>query len=211
MTKLILALDMLADQAYDIIDKTQGLIDVYKITNQFMISAFNHYPYSDFVNFMNDNKTFVDLKLYDIPNTMINVLKEISEFEPFMTSIHAAADTRGLQDQFPDINLLGVSILTSFSTLQWYRNDFGSIEKNTETLLNKSFKDGLRGVVTDNSHANIAKEISSELITVCPGFDLNHISTLDKINVDYIVIGRAIIDSYNPIVSINLIKKYLGE
>jgi len=209
---------MQAYDAYNLVKETQDIVDVYKITHQFMISAMNHYPYAYFLNFMRDNLVFVDFKLYDIPNTMINSLKEIQEFEPFMTSIHAAADTRGLQEQFPDNNLLGVNILTSFDRHQWYRNKFGNYIDNYETLLKKSYEDGLNGVVIDGVAAIVAKKISSKLITVCPGFALNEskdsrhssISTLDTTNVDYVVIGRAITESDDPVKAINLIRENLG-
>lgn len=219
MTKLILALDMQAYDAYKLVEETQDIIDVYKITHQFMISAFNHYPYSSFLNFMRDNLVFIDFKLYDTPDTMVNVLKEIQEFEPFMVTVHSACDTRGLQEQFPDINLLGVSILTSFGRHQWYRNKFGNFEDNIETLLKKSSEDKLSGVVTDNVHAVKAKKINPSLITVCPGFNIkglpydNHdkINTVDKENVDYVVVGRAITESDDPVKAINLIRKSSGD
>lgn len=212
MTKLILALDMQAFEAYKLVDETQDIVDVYKITHQFMISAFHHYPYSEFLNFMRDNIVFIDLKLYDIPITMTNALKEIQEFEPFMTTVHAAADTRELQEQFPDMNLLGVSILTSFDSHQWQRNKFGNYENNIMTLLNKSFEDGLHGVVIPNDYAAMAKKISPKLITVCPGFrSLDEISKVDKENVDYIVVGRAITGLSGATGRINLIRESLGE
>ena len=106
-------------------------------------------------------KIFLDLKLYDIPNTMYATCYQISKLGVDIISLHSSAGSRALKiskkatlEGSSEFNLkppilLGVTVLTSFSATD-IKIDFNiqtSIEENVLKLAELSFKSGLDGCV----------------------------------------------------------------
>ena len=101
-------------------------------------------------------KIFLDLKIYDIPNTMYATCYQISKLGVDIISLHASAGSRALKISkeaslkgSSELNLkppslLGVTVLTSFSS-EDIKVDFNihtSIEENVLKLAELSFKSG---------------------------------------------------------------------
>ena len=95
-----------------------------------------------------EKKIFLDLKLYDIPNTMYATCYQISRLGVDIISLHASAGSRALKiskkaslEGSSELNLkpptlLGVTVLTSFSS-EDIKIDFNihtSIEENVKKL-----------------------------------------------------------------------------
>ena len=152
---------------------------------------------------------FLDLKLHDIPNTVANSVKEISNFNVAFTTVHLNGGiemTEAASSEKGDIKILGVSILTSLS-----KNDIFEIthtEFNTyfNNLISIASNTNIDGVVC--SPNELDRLTSFNKLKVVPGIR-NDISNDDQKRVmsskeayqkgaDYIVVGRPITKSENP-------------
>jgi len=171
-----------------------------------------------------EKNIFLDLKLYDIPNTMSAACYHISKLGVDMISLHASAGSRALKiskkaslEGSSEYNLspptlLGVTVLTSFSSedLKFDFNIETSIEKNVEKLAELSFKSGLDGCVCSPMELKTLRltyDNNFQLIT--PGIRLEETTRHDQKRVmtpkkailngaSKLVIGRSIIQSENP-------------
>ncbi len=171
-----------------------------------------------------EKKIFLDLKLYDIPNTMYATCYQISKLGVDMVSLHASAGSRSLkiskkaslegssEHNLKPPTLLGVTVLTSFSS-EDLKIDFNiqtSIEKNVVKLAEISFKSGLDGCVCSPRELKTLRltyDNNFQLIT--PGIRLEETIRHDQKRVmtpkeailggaSKLVIGRSITQSENP-------------
>jgi len=162
-------------------------------------------------------KIFLDLKLYDIPNTMADAASEIAALGVDMFNIHASAGAkaiRAVMDRLEEFEnrplVLAVTALTSFD-----EDGFGAIYN--DTIANKanefaklSYENGLDGVVCSAYESRAIKQItSSEFLTLCPGIrpfgedasDQQRVATIEIAKeklVDFPVVGRPIYKDANP-------------
>ena len=114
---IILALD--ADEiskAADWINATKDSIDIYKVGLEFFLK-FGASGIAE-LRENGDFEIFLDLKLHDIPNTVANSVKSISQLKPKFLTVHASGgremvSAATLAD--PAIAITAVTILTSLS------------------------------------------------------------------------------------------------
>jgi len=171
-----------------------------------------------------EKKIFLDLKIYDIPNTMYATCYQISKLGVDIISLHASAGSRALKiskkaslEGSSQLNLkppalLGVTVLTSFSQ-EDIKIDFNiqtSIEESVVKLADLSFKSGLDGCVCSPRELRTLRltyKNNFQLIT--PGIRLEEKTKHDQKRVmtpkeaimngaSKLVIGRSIIQSKNP-------------
>ena len=165
-----------------------------------------------------DFKIFLDLKLYDIPNTMADAAQEIANFGLVdMFNVHASAGSeamRTVMDRIKDIPnkplVLAVTALTSFDNDSFkavYNEDINA--KATQFAID-TYSSGVDGVVCSAYESfDIKNNTSKEFITLCPGIrpfgedsgDQKRVADIPyaKENlVDFIVVGRPIYKSENP-------------
>ncbi|MEZ4694375.1 MAG: orotidine-5'-phosphate decarboxylase [Aliarcobacter sp.] len=163
-------------------------------------------------------KIFLDLKLYDIPNTMADAAQEIANFGIVdMFNVHASSGVEAMKtvmDRIKDIPnkplVLAVTALTSFDNDSFkaiYNEDINT--KATQFAID-TFKSGVDGVVCSAYESfDIKNNTSKEFITLCPGIrpfgeesgDQKRVANIlfAKENlVDFIVVGRPIYKSENP-------------
>ena len=162
-------------------------------------------------------KIFLDLKLYDIPNTMADAAEEIAELGVDMFNIHASAGDTAMRmvmerlQQFEEPpRVLAVTALTSFDEAG-FRSIYGeSIDRKAEEFARMSYENGLDGVVSSAFESRAIKEATSEsFLTLCPGIrpfgedagDQQRVATLEIARmekVDFPVIGRPIYRDPDP-------------
>lgn len=157
---------------------------------------------------------FLDLKIYDIPNTVASAVKAIAELGVAMFTVHisggkdmlkAAVDVRSSmcnvdpRSSFPKI--LGVTVLTSIAE--------ASIEE-VMGLVNIAKDVGLDGVIASPQEVeSIRKAVGKDFLIVTPGVrpkgteagDQKRTATPKEAvqkGADYIVVGRPIIESNQP-------------
>lgn len=164
-----------------------------------------------------DFKIFLDLKLYDIPNTMADAAEEIAKLGVDMFNIHASAGAvamKTVMDRLINYEnrplVLAVTALTSFDESNFQSIYEKSIEVKAEQFARMSYENGLDGVVCSAYESRAIKNATSEqFLTLCPGIrpfgedagDQQRVATLElaaKEGVDYPVIGRPIYRDANP-------------
>ena len=163
-------------------------------------------------------KIFLDLKLYDIPNTMADAAFEIANFGFVdMFNVHASSGTIAMSEVMNRIKdipnkplVLAVTALTSFDNDSFkaiYNEDINT--KATQFAID-TYNSGVDGVVCSAYESlDIKNNTSTEFITLCPGIrpfgedsgDQKRVADIPfaKENlVDFIVVGRPIYKSTNP-------------
>ena len=162
-------------------------------------------------------KIFLDLKLYDIPNTMADAAEEIAKLGVDMINVHASSGTRAMAAVMERLDrlasrplVLAVSVLTSFD-----QAEFSSVyEQNLSDAVCKfsmaSYEAGLDGMVCSAFESLLIKDATSaNFITLCPGVrpfgesaaDQKRVADLriaHEAGADFIVVGRPIYQSADP-------------
>ena len=172
-------------------------------------------------------RIFLDLKLHDIPNTVKNGLTALNKIKPIFTTIHISGGDDMMQssiikNKFKKI--LGVSILTSMDKKQIKKY----YNQNNVSLLVKKFakaakQNSIDGVVCSPKEIKyIRREVGKNFIIVTPGIRLdNKLKSDDQKRVEtpkkaiesganYLVIGRPITDSKNPLKVLKEINKSIS-
>ena len=164
-----------------------------------------------------DFKIFLDLKLYDIPNTMADAAEEIAKLGVDMFNIHASAGSVAMKTVMERLRsydkrplVLAVTALTSFDEANFQAVYEKSIDKKAEQFAKMSYENGLDGVVCSSFESRAIKNATSEtFLTLCPGIrpfgedagDQQRVATLEVANkegVDYPVVGRPVYRDKNP-------------
>ncbi len=164
-----------------------------------------------------DFKIFLDLKLYDIPNTMADAAESIMGLGVDMFNVHASAGKRAMSTVMQRLKkyekrplVLAVTALTSFS-----EEEFKAIyEADIATKANQFAKDamdsGLDGVVCSAYESKAIKGFTcNEFLTLTPGIrpfgedagDQKRVADVafaKEALVDFIVVGRPIYQAQNP-------------
>ena len=172
-------------------------------------------------------KIFLDLKLYDIPNTMADASEEIAKMGVDMFNIHASAGRVAMQkvmerlSTFPNRPLvLAVTALTSFDEENFEEIYEKPISQKAEQFAKMSYENGVDGVVCSAFESLDIKNITSKnFITLTPGIRpfgedsgdqkrVADISFAQNSKVDFIVVGRPIYKAENPQ---QVVKKIIKE
>jgi len=171
-------------------------------------------------------KIFLDLKLYDIPNTMADAAESIMGLGVDMFNVHASSGKRAMSavmqrlkkyDKRPIV--LAVTVLTSFDNEEFVDIYNSNINAKADLFAKDAYDSGLDGVVCSAYESKSIKNITdNSFITLTPGIrpfgekaqDQKRVADLDYAQdalVDFIVVGRPIYKSENPA---NMVKKILG-
>lgn len=171
-------------------------------------------------------KIFLDLKLHDIPNTVEKGIKAILRLKPIFTTIHISGGDEMQKKSIINnkkTKILGVTVLTSLNqkqTLKYYK------EKNINLMVKKFSKyakeNKLSGLVCSPLEIKtVRKAVGKEMVLIVPGIRpedniqksnddqkriLNPKEAI-KLGADYLVIGRPIVESKNPLETIKKINK----
>ena len=162
-------------------------------------------------------KIFLDLKLYDIPNTMADTAEEIAKIGVDMFNIHASAGKEAMQTVMKRLEkfqkrplVLAVTALTSFDEASFKEIYNSDIDTTALKFAKMSYENGLDGVVCSVYESRKIKDVTSkDFLTLTPGIrpfnessdDQKRVATIDdaKNNLsDFIVVGRPIYKSDNP-------------
>ena len=178
-------------------------------------------------------KIFLDLKLYDIPNTMADAAEEIAKLGVDMFNIHASAGSVAMRTVMERLTIhekqygkrplvLAVTALTSFDEMNFKTVYEKSIDEKAEQFAKMSYENGLDGVVCSTFESRAIKNATSEtFLTLCPGIrpfgedagDQQRVATLElasKEGVDYPVIGRPIYKDSDPQAKVEEILKVIA-
>jgi len=173
-------------------------------------------------------KIFLDLKLHDIPNTVKKGIIAISKLNPQFTTIHLSGGDKMQKESISvkkNIKIIGVSILTSLDSSQTLKYNYNrNIKKIVEDFTQYALKNKLDGVVCSPKEIKIVKKIASDkLIIITPGIrPMNFKNKSDdqkrfmtpkeaiSSGANYLVIGRPITQSKNPLKELQSINTSLA-
>lgn len=178
------------------------------------------------------HKIFLDLKLHDIPNTVMKAMRVLSRLNVDMTNLHAAgtiammeAAKEGLTR--PDgscATLLAVTQLTSTSEERMQKELLinASMEDTVKQYARNAKAAGLPGVVCSPLEAALVKDAcGADFLTVTPGIRFADGDVGDQVRImtpakarkasDYIVVGRPITAAADPVATYErCVKEFLG-
>ena len=207
--KVIIALDFnnIAD-AKTLVDKLEGEAYIYKVGLELFLNCGN-----EILLFLKKSgyKIFLDLKFYDIPNTVYNAVKSAGLLGADIINVHASggiemikAAKKGLSEAQETagkkIELFAVTVLTSFSSedikevFDFHDNSAhnGYPENTAESialhLAGLAKKSGLDGVVCSPLESlGIKKMFGEDFKTITPGIrlkenDIKKQNSLEKAN-----------------------------
>ena len=214
--ELILALDIDdRSKAIELVKRSGVSLNWVKIGLQ----MFTKYG-SEYVREISDlgKKVFLDLKLHDIPNTVAKAIASVSELPIDMLTIHTCGGremmewaVRSQQDHKPDLQLLGVTVLTSMDDEALAGIGVNrSAAEQVFALTALASDAGLSGLVCSPHEAAKVKSIhGNQFKLVTPGIrpagagagDQKRIMTprlaADQ-GADFIVVGRPIYQAEDP-------------
>jgi orotidine-5'-phosphate decarboxylase len=179
------------------------------------------------------HKIFLDLKLHDIPNTVMKAMKVLSNLNVDMTNLHAGGTKKMMEYALKGLTredgtrpiLIAVTQLTS-TDQESLENDLLINKPIDEVVMHYAHNSklaGLDGVVCSPLEAEKVHNVcGKEFITVTPGVrfadgevgDQKRIMTPAQaklIGSDYIVVGRPITESADPVATyLRCIEEFVG-
>ena len=165
---------------------------------------------------------FLDLKFHDIPNTVAKALSAAADLGVWMANVHASGGSRmmsaakqALGNSGSDMLLIGVTVLTSMDTSDLEEVGIKRTLSDQVLHLASMTKDsGLDGVVCSAQEARTLKEsLGEDFKLVTPGIRLANSAADDQRRIvtpadamalgsDYLVIGRPITQSADPLATL---------
>ena len=164
-------------------------------------------------------KVFVDLKLYDIPNTVENAVSWLSSLNVDLVTVHLSMG-RSTLEKIADkgVGIIGVSLLTSAIPNECKRIYGGSPTETLLKLFREANKSGITGVVCSPQDLHLLDQIDSDrtLLRICPGIrgfkddagDQKRTMTPAEAvseGADFLVVGRPIVEQTYYLNAANLI------
>jgi len=172
-------------------------------------------------------KIFLDLKLYDIPNTMADAAQEIAELGVDMFNVHASSGKVAMREVMKRLEgadkrplVLAVTALTSFDNHSFREIYNEDLSKKAISFAKDSFQSDLDGVVCSVFESLQIKEATDEnFLTLTPGIRpfneeskdqkrVADLKTAKEYKSDFIVVGRPIYQSKDPY---EIVKRILGK
>lgn len=175
-------------------------------------------PFLEAIKTVNpDFKIFLDLKLYDIPNTMADAAESIMDLGVDMFNVHASAGRKAMIEVMERLKpyehrpvVLAVTALTSFDE-EGFRAVYGeSIAAKADQFAKDTYESDMDGVVCSAFESASIKSVTSEsFLTLTPGIrpfgedagDQQRVATVESAHaqkVDFIVVGRPIYKADDP-------------
>lgn len=197
------------------VEKLNGLVGVYKVGLELFASCG---PKAiEEIKKISNCKIFLDLKLFDIPNTLSKTIRVISELGVDWITVHALSGRTALksvvESALNNLKIIAVTILTSLDRADLLELGFNSefardIKELVFKLTQIAYKSGCDGVVCSAKEVSKIKEFFPELITIVPGIRWENTGD-DQLRIatpyeavlagaDYLVIGRPIREALSP-------------
>ena len=227
--KLILALDLPdRESALKILDGLRGKLEWVKIGLQMYLKYG-----ADFVREVSGMgfKIFLDLKLFDIPNTVASAVESVSALPVSMLTIHASGGREMMRravesaaERNPELLILGVTVVTSFDADSLAETGVElEPEWQVEKLAKLAVDSGLKGLVCSPLEIEGLRSILPEdPVLVTPGIRPSGSSADEQKRImtpadaaragsDFIVVGRPILKAENPAFAVSKILEEIAN
>lgn len=162
------------------------------------------------------HEVFLDLKLYDIPNTVAHAVKSLVALDVQYLTVHASGGAKMLRAAFEaagDMRILAVTQLTSFSEeeVQTTQLTSATLEESVVNLAKIAAEAGVAGTISSPLEAQLIADVTSaDFLRITPGIrlagddagDQTRITTPAKareIGSTGLVVGRSITGAADPV------------
>jgi orotidine-5'-phosphate decarboxylase len=224
--RIIFALDVSsADEARKWVEKLDGQIKFFKVGLQLFMAGW--WPVVDHI-VNRGNKVMVDLKFFDIPETVHLAMQQLKDRGVTFATIHGNDPIiRAAVKEKDDLKVLAVTVLTSFDESDMKEMGFtGSVGDLVLLRSRKALKLGCDGVVSSALEVQpLRDELGKNFLIVTPGIrpglnidiekdDQKRIATARQAIIngaDHVVIGRPISTSPDPLYTIKTIQEEIAE
>jgi len=224
MAEIIVALDFAsADDAMSMVDLLGAEADFYKVGLELYTRAG-----PEIVRSLKQTgrRVFLDLKLHDIPNTIVGGVRAAADLGVELLTVHCSGGLAMLEAAGEAaagrLEIMGVTLLTSLATEDieavWGRSgvDMGDEVLRLGALAREA---GLSGVVASGSEvARLKSELGPDFKVVTPGIRPAGSDVADQARVvtpaaavasgsDYLVVGRPVTQAKDPAAALRLIRE----
>ena len=215
MAQVIVALDTpSADEALSLVDRIGGPGDFYKVGLE-LYTRSGPAVVEELIS--RDKRVFLDLKLFDIPNTVAGAVRAASELGVDLLTVHGAGGPTMLEAAgeaaSSGLRLLAVTVLTSLTPDEmatvWDR-EIRSVREEVGRLAELARDSGIDGVVASALEASwIRGQLGDKTVIVTPGIrpagadrgDQERVATpaeAVRAGADYLVVGRPVTQAEDP-------------
>lgn len=163
-------------------------------------------------------KIFLDLKIYDIPNTMADAAESVASLGVDMFNVHASSGKKAMSMVMQRVNslpnppiVLAVTALTSFDEASFSSIYNASIAEKAMDFAKDTYESGMHGVVCSVYESQLIKShTNTNFLTLTPGIRpfgessddqerVADLKTAKEQKSDFIVVGRPIYHSIDPL------------
>lgn len=223
--RLIVALDVAdAAEAKALVTQLGDAAVFYKIGLELFMAG-NYFELLDWL-VKHDKKVFVDLKFFDVPETVRSAVRALAASGATFATIHgnqaimeAAAKDKG------NLKVLAVTVLTSLD--RGDLDDLGfacDVDKLVLSRARRALETGIDGIVSSGLEVPmIRRELGQKLLVVTPGIRPVENKPVDdqkrtvdvaqafRNGADYIVVGRPIRQAADPRVAVEAIQRTIVD
>ena len=207
--RLIFALDVPeVSDAKEIVTELDDSVNFYKIGMEMLMTG----QYFELLDWLikKDKKVFVDLKFFDVPETVGRTISRLSDYGATFATIHGnQALMEKAAENKNNLKILAVTALTSLD--RGDLDDLGfscDVQDLVISRAKRAFEAGCDGIVSSGLEVPFIREyVDNKLICVTPGIrpiDNNDdqkrvvdVATAFNSGSDYIVVGRPIKNAEN--------------
>jgi orotidine-5'-phosphate decarboxylase len=223
--RLIVALDVpLVEEAKALVEQLGDAVQFYKIGLELFMTG----GYFELLDWLvaRHKKVFVDLKFFDVPETVRSAVKALATSGATFATVHgnqaimeAAARDKGA------LKILAVTVLTSLD--RGDLDDLGfscDVEKLVLSRARRALQTGVDGIVSSGLEAPLIRaELGQKLLVVTPGIRPVENKPVDdqkrtvdvaqafRNGADYIVVGRPIRQAADPRAAALAVQKTIAE
>jgi orotidine-5'-phosphate decarboxylase len=223
--RLIVALDVpQADAAKDLVTRLGNAVTFYKIGLELFMAG----GYFELLDWLvrNGKKVFVDLKFFDVPETVRSAVCALAGSGATFATVHGnqAIMEAAVKDK-GDLKILAVTVLTSLD--RGDLDDLGfacDVEKLVLSRARRALETGVDGIVSSGLEAPmIRNELGNRLLVVTPGIRPVENKPMDdqkrtvdvaqafRNGADYIVVGRPIRQAPDPRAAAEAVQRTIAE
>ena len=219
--RLIFALDVPeVSEEKKIVTELDDSVNFYKIGMELLMTG----QYFELLEWLikKDKKVFVDLKFFDVPETVGRTIARLSDYGATFATIHGnQALMEKAAENKKNLKILAVTALTSLD--RGDLDDLGfdcDVQELVISRAKRAFEAGCDGIVSSGLEVPFIREyVDNKLIAVTPGIRpvandddqkrVVDVATAFKSGSDYIVVGRPIKNASNRRVAAANIQKII--
>lgn len=172
---------------------------------------------------------FLDLKLYDIPNTVGHAVANLAQLDVQYLTVHAAGGTKMMQqavaNKGTDMKILAVTQLTSFSEadMQVTQQTTLSMAESVQHLAKMAYAAGVDGTISAPGEAALIRDVTADnFLRITPGIRLAGDAADDQARITTpavaresgatgLVVGRSITKAQAPVAAYQRVMAEWGD